>query len=130
MKNILLDTNAFSALMVGKTQILDVITDSEIIYLSIFVLAELQYGFKGGKKESENLKMLKAFTSKSIVKILNATQETAEIFAFVKNHLKLKGKHIPINDVWIASHAIESGSVLITYDAHFDQIENLRVYAP
>lgn len=72
----------------------------------------------------------KLFISKSTVKILHATAETSEVFAFVKNGLKRKGKPIPINDVWISAHAIESGSVLITYDNHFSGVDGLRVFAP
>ncbi len=52
--------------------------------------------------------------------------ETAEIYSEIKNQLKLKGKSLPINDVWIAAHSIETGSVLITYDKHLNHISGLR----
>ena len=38
------------------------------------------------------------------------------------------GTPIPINDVWIASHAMETGSVVITYDKHFNLVPGLRVW--
>jgi len=55
-------------------------------------------------------------------------REIAEIFGTVKNSLKLAGPHIPINDVWIASHALETGSVNVTYDKHFDVVPGVRVW--
>jgi tRNA(fMet)-specific endonuclease VapC len=33
-----------------------------------------------------------------------------------------------INDMWIAAHALESGSVVITYDAHFKTVPGLRLW--
>lgn len=127
MKKILLDTNAYTALLVGNKKILDYLTSSETVYISIFVMAELFAGFKGGSKEAENQKIFNTFLKKSTVKILNATEETAHTFAFVKNLLKIKGKPIPINDVWIAAHAFESGSTLISFDKHFNEIDGLRL---
>jgi len=35
---------------------------------------------------------------------------------------------LPINDIWIAAHTIETGSLLITYDDHFKNIENIRLW--
>ncbi|MCF6246254.1 MAG: type II toxin-antitoxin system VapC family toxin [Desulfobacula sp.] len=127
MKRILLDTNAYTALMLGNDEILNFLSVSEIIYISIFVMAELLAGFKGGEKESDNCKIFETFLKKPGVKILNGTKETAQVFAFIKNSLKKKGLPIPINDVWIASHTIESGSILISCDKHFDSVDGLRL---
>ncbi len=37
---------------------------------------------------------------------------------------------IPINDVWIASHGLESGATVITYDGHFKHVSGLRIWGP
>jgi tRNA(fMet)-specific endonuclease VapC len=55
--------------------------------------------------------------------------ETAEIFGQLKNNLKKAGKLLPINDVWIAAHAIETGSVLITCDFLFQRVPGLRLWS-
>ena len=60
------------------------------------------------------------------VKILNATAETAEVFGMVKQNLKKAVTPLPINDVWIAAHALETGSTLVTYDNHFKKIAGIR----
>lgn len=128
MKNILLDTNAYSKYLSGDEEILNMLGRADIIYMSIFVLGELYAGFKGGKKEAWNKDILTKFLGKPTVRILNATSETSEIFGGIKHSLKISGNPIPINDVWLASHAIETGSVLITYDKHFKKISGLRMW--
>jgi len=126
VKNIVIDTNAYTRLLAGEENVLDVIGTAEIVYLSIFVLGELYAGFAGGTKERGNKDTLNRFLLKPTVKILNATSETAKIFGMVKQDLKKAGTPLPINDVWIAAHALETGSTLITYDSHFNKIAGLR----
>ena len=128
MKSIVLDTSAYSNLMVGSEIVMTAIAESETVYMSIFVLGELYAGFKGGNKEEQNGAILKKLLKKPSVKILNATKETAEIFAATKHRLQKKGTPIPINDIWIAAHTFESGSVLVTFDKHFDVVDGLRIY--
>ncbi len=128
MKKIVLDTNAYSNLLSGANEVLDIIAVTDTVYMSIFVLGELYAGFKGGTKEKYNIKVLNNFLQKPTVKILNATNETAEFFALIKNQLKKIGKPIPVNDIWISAHTIESGSILVSYDNHFNSIENLRIW--
>lgn len=126
MKKIVLDTNAYTRLLAGEEDVLDVIGTTETVYMSIFVLGELYAGFAGGTKERENKDTLIRFLFKPSVKILNATAETAEVFGAVKQGLKKAGTPLPINDVWIAAHALETGSILVTYDGHFKNIAGIR----
>ena len=128
MNKVILDTNAYAAYLQGDQKILNTIAEADTTFLSIFVLGELYAGFKGGIRETKNVEILRRFLRKTTVTILNATQETAEIFGTVKNSLKLSGTPIPINDVWIASHALETGSVIVTYDKHFDVVPGVRVW--
>ena len=122
MKKILVDTNAHTSFLAGDTDILTVLGEPDIIYMSVFVLGELYAGFRGGKKEKEARSTLTEFLSQPSIKILNATSNTAEVFCVVKDNLKSAGNPIPISDVWIAAHAIETGSTIITYDNHFWKI--------
>jgi tRNA(fMet)-specific endonuclease VapC len=128
VRKIVLDTCAYTRLLVGEEDVLDAISAAETVYISVFVLGELYAGFTGGSRERENKAFLQRFLLKPTVKILNATSETAEIFGLVKSNLKKAGKPLPINDVWIAAHAIETGSVVITYDAHFAVVPGLRLW--
>lgn len=128
MIRIVVDTNAYTRLLAGKEEVLDVIGTAELVYMSIFVLGELYAGFAGGTKERNNKDALDRFLLKPTVKILNATSETAKVFGMVKQGLKKAGTPLPINDVWIAAHTLETGSTLVTYDSHFKNIAALRLW--
>lgn len=125
---ILIDTNAYAALLHGDRRVLDALAGAERIYLSVFVLGELHAGFHRGSKRRENLDRLAHFLQQTGVRILNANADTAEILGQLKAGLKQAGTPIPLNDVWVAAHAIETGSVLVTYDAHFRHIAGLRLW--
>ena len=102
---------------------------ADIVYMSIFVLGELFAGFINGNRERKNRETLHSFLLKPTVKILNATSETSEIFGMVKAALQKTGTPIPINDVWIAAHSIETGSTIVTYDDHFKKVAGLRLWS-
>lgn len=128
MKRIVLDTNAYTRLLAGDENVLDAVGTAETVYMSIFVLGELFAGFAGGTKKRSNQEALDKFLRKPTVKILNATSETAKVFGMVKQELKTAGTPLPINDVWIAAHTLETGSTLISYDFHFEKIGGLRLW--
>jgi tRNA(fMet)-specific endonuclease VapC len=127
MKKILLDTNAYSGFMSGNQIIFDCIAESEIIYMSTIMIGELFAGFHGGSKFSKNKKELKTFLTKEGVRIIDVSIETSEVFGVIKSELSQKGKMIPLNDIWIAAHAVETGAKLVTHDAHFRNISGLRL---
>lgn len=128
MNSILLDTNAYTGFINGDNNICEQIIRSGIIYISVIMLGELFTGFYGGSKPDWNLNILHDFLEKETVKIINTNYETAKIFGIIKNELKQKAKMIPVNDIWIAAHAIETDSILITYDKHFADIPNLKIW--
>ena len=128
MSKLLLDTNAYSNLLRGDKKVLTQLSRADLVYVSIFVVGELIAGFKGGNKEKENNHLLDRFLQKQEVELLEGSKETARIFAKLKYELKKAGTPLPVNDIWIAAHAIETGSVLITYDRHFQRIKGIRMW--
>lgn len=128
MKRIVLDTNAYSRLLAGDEDVLEITASAEIVFMSVFVLGELHAGFQGGSKLKENRIVLQRFLTKPSVKILHASAETAEVFGEMKNTLKQAGTPVPINDIWIASHTLETGSVIVTFDRHFCSIPGVRIW--
>ena len=128
MTAILLDTNAFTGYLRGDTRVLDSLAKAGRVHMSVFVLGELFAGFRSGSKEKPNRRMLEAFLAKPAVRVLDATRETADYFGLIKSALKKSGQPIPLNDAWIAAHALETGSVLVTYDSHFKIVPGLRVW--
>lgn len=106
----------------------DAIIESRDVYVSTIVIGELFAGFRGGTSFRENKRELKQFLSKPGVQIIEVSLETAEIFGEIKNTLRANGTMIPLNDIWIAAHTIETGSKLVTFDLHFRNIAGLRVW--
>jgi predicted nucleic acid-binding protein len=128
MKKILLDTNAYVRFLRGDEKVMAYLAQADSVYISVFVLGELYAGFRAGGKERENKQILERFLLKSTVTILEATIETADVFGLIMASLRKSGKPIPINDVWIAAHGLETGSILVTYDDHFAVIPGLRLW--
>ncbi len=128
MRTILLDTNAYVRFLAGDEKILTCLAQAGRVYMSVFVLGELVAGFLAGSKEKQNRQVLDRFLAKPSVVVLDATRETAEYFGLIKAALRKSGQPIPINDVWIAAHALETGAVLVTYDMHFTAVPGLRTW--
>ena len=128
MKNIIFDTNAYRWLAVGKEEVLNLVLASDVVFFSTVMLGELYYGFHGGTKNEWNINRLQTFLDMNEVKVLDITHETSKIYGKIKNELKQTGKMIPQNDIWIAAHAIETNSILITYDNHFKNIQDLKLW--
>lgn len=128
MKKILLDTNAYVRFLRGDEKVMTYLAQADSVCMSVIVLGELFAGFKSGSKQRENKRILERFLRKPTVAVLEATLETADIFGGVMASLRKSGTPIPINDVWIAAHALETGSILVTYDDHFAAIPGLRLW--
>lgn len=128
MSAILLDTNAFTGYLCGDRRVLEALAKTGRVHMSVFVLGELFAGFRSGSKEKSNRQILEAFLANPVVRVLDATRETADYFGLIKSALKKSGQPIPLNDAWIAAHALETGSVLVTYDTHFAVVPGLRIW--
>ena len=130
MKSILLDTNAYSAILRNQGEsVLDVIDGVANLFFSVVAIGELYAGFREGCRFRENVGTLKEFMSDSIVSVADVNEETAEIFGEIKSALKKKGTPIPLNDIWIAAQCIELGAVLVTFNKHFFNIPGLRIWS-
>ena len=75
---------------------MDSMAGTDRVYLSVFVMGKLYYGFEAGDRSIDNR----------------------------------KGTPLAINDVWIAAHCIESGTVLVSLDRHFLEVPGLRTWPP
>lgn len=126
MRPILIDTNAYTAFMLGDAAVIEVIAHADRIYVNSIVLGELLGGFAPGTREARNRGELARFLDSPRVEFVPVTAQTADSYALVYSGLRRKGHPIPTNDLWIAASALEHGAALLTRDAHFVQIEGLR----
>jgi len=126
MRTVVLDTNAYSRLLAGDEKVAAALNEADRIFLPIFVIAELLLGFKNGRKEAWNREILQKFEAKETVARFYPTDETAEIFSELFWSLRQAGTPIPTHDLWIGAIAVETGSVLISYDKHFLRLPQVR----
>lgn len=122
---LLLDTNAYTALMRGQEDVVASVQRAELLYLSAIVAGELLFGFRNGSRYEHNRDTFRSFLANPYVESLAVTQTTADRFARIASRLRRKGTPIPTNDMWIAAHALEVGADLVSFDRHFDVVEGL-----
>ena len=122
---LLLDTNAYTALMRGRDDVASSVRRAELLYLSAIVAGELLFGFRNGNRYERNREALRAFLANPYVEFLEVTLTTADRFARIASGLRRKGTPIPTNDMWIAAHALEVGADLVSSDRHFELVEGL-----
>ncbi len=127
MRPIALDTNAYTAFKRGDAAVVAVLQHAPGIILCATVLGELLGGFAAGQRESANRAELTRFIDVPRVKVVSSTAATADLYALVYAALRRKGQPIPTNDLWIAASSLEYGAALLTLDAHFKNIDGLRV---
>ncbi len=128
MSRVLIDTNAYSALLAGDSHVAGVLARSEVVLLSPVVIGELYEGFLNGLRNLENRTILQRFRERPRTVTVPITGTTAEWFAQIKHGLRRRGRPIPINDVWIAASCMEHGATLLTFDSHFEAVDGLRLH--
>jgi len=121
----MVDTNAYSAFKRGVSAVMEALAKADEILVPIPVLGELRSGFRAGCREKANLDELEAFLASPRVTVHCPGEETAIFYTEVYGHLRAAGRPIPTNDLWIAASAMETGSSLLTTDAHFDAVPGL-----
>ena len=122
-----LDTNAYSDYLRGVAPRVAVVRSAELIHLPLIVLGELRAGFAAGSREAENLATLGQFLASPRVTVLRPDEATTEHYARIFLQLRKKGAAIPTNDLWIAALAIQHDLDLCTSDAHFREVNGLRL---
>ncbi len=122
---LLLDTNAYAALMRGHADVVAAVRRSTRVLVSSIVAGELLYGFRHGGRYEENTAHFEAFLGNPAVERLPVTLTTADRFGRIAAALRRKGRPIPTNDLWIAAQALETGADLLSSDRHFSEIEGL-----
>ena len=122
---ICIDTNIYSAFKKGDKTIIDLLENCDEIFIPSIVLGELYAGFYLGTRVKQNLEELNLFLNMPGIYIINIDKEIADRYGMLIKILKEQGTPIPTNDVWIAAAALEKGTKLATYDAHFSNIPGI-----
>lgn len=120
----ILDTNAVTAILDGDVGITGVVTRSTKTYLPVPVLGEYRFGLKSSRDRVKLGNSLQILVAKS--DILGTDFTTAEYYADIRHELKLAGKPIPENDLWIAALARQHSLDIVSNDTHFDHVAGLK----
>ncbi|MEX2168906.1 MAG: PIN domain-containing protein [Pirellulales bacterium] len=120
----ILDTNAVSAILVGEPLIQTRLPAGVRQHLPVIVIGEYQFGMLGSKRRKKMELAFARLESQSI--ILPCDRSTADQYAAIQHDLKLRGRPIPINDVWIAALARQHSLQIVSRDPHFDQVQGVR----
>ncbi|MDJ1174715.1 type II toxin-antitoxin system VapC family toxin [Roseofilum capinflatum] len=96
-------------------------------FISSITIGELCYGARKSKRCEANLERIEGLIANST--ILECNTQTARQYGEVKNQLRLKGRPLPENDMWITSLALQYNLTLVTRDAHFQEVENIQTVA-
>ena len=123
----LLDTNIIIALFASEEVVRGSFAQAGEVFVPSIVVGELCYGARKSVRTTENLSRIDELVAESAMMVCDA--ETAQHYGEVKNKLRLKGRPLPENDIWIAALALQHNLTLVTRDAHFQEIENLQVVA-
>ena len=121
----LLDTSILIALFAAETAVKEKLAQASEVFIPSIAVGELYYGAWKSQRRRENVAQVDELAAGSVV--LGCNAETARWYGEVKNALRLKGRPIPENDLWIAAIALEHDLVVATQDAHCGEIDNLKV---
>jgi tRNA(fMet)-specific endonuclease VapC len=122
-----LDTNAYSDLMRGVTEITRILETEDELIVPTVVIGELHAGFASGTRRVENEGRLDAFLRTPGTRVAPIDLETADRYGRLVHHLRRQGTPIPTNDLWIAAVALQLGVPLLTRDQHFSVIPLLAI---
>ena len=122
---VLLDTNIVIALFAGETGVIEKLAEAPSVFIPVITVGELYYGACKSYNKRRNLDKIEEFAARSA--ILVCDERTARYYGGIKDSLRAKGKPLPENDVWIAALACQHKMMLITRDAHFLEIEGVKV---
>ena len=123
----LLDTNVVIALLEGEAVVKDQFAQADEVFVSSIALGELYFGAGKSGRPQTNLARIDEFAADNVV--LGCDTDTARRYGEVKNALRLKGRPIPENDIWIAAVAVQYDLTLVTRNIDdYDDVPDLKLY--
>ncbi len=121
----ILDTNAVSALFEGDAALGEQLAQKSRHHLPVVVIGEYRYGVLRSRHRRRLSQLLDSLILDSV--ILRVDETTARAYADVRDELRVLGRPIPENDVWIAALARQHGEPVVSRDKHFEAVDGLRL---
>lgn len=124
----MLDTNAVSAFMHGRSRSLDrqiSIRSRTELCVSAISHGETLYGLANRPEAGRLAKAAAGLFDR--VEILPWTSETAGVYGDLRAKLRQIGKPLPPLNLLIAAHALETGAILVSSDRAFRHVPGLTI---
>ena len=121
----LLDTNIVIAIFANDATVIAQLAQATEVFVPSIVLGELFYGARKSNQAHANIARIEEFATEAV--ILPCDAATGAEYGRVKNDLRIRGRPIPENDIWIAAIAMQHGLTVVSRDGHFDEVSNLAV---
>jgi tRNA(fMet)-specific endonuclease VapC len=125
MNGKLIDTNVIIRFFKGETELFSLFDEMEKLYISSVSVGELMYGAALSQKADFNRENYFCFCEQ--MKVLYPDLEVAKSYGRIKASLKMKGRPIPENDIWIAATALAADLTLVTADSDFSFVDGISV---
>lgn len=94
--------------------------------MSVITLGKLSAGAEKSTRRKEALSTIELL--KNSIELLDMRTNVATVFGHIKTHLELKDNIIGVNDLWIASQALELGLTIVTNNTReFSRVPKLEV---
>ncbi len=122
MSRYCVDTSAYSRFQRGDDAVVELLDAAEWVGVPAITLGELRTGFALGGRGERNEAELRAFLDNPVVAVLAVDEEVSRHYASIVTDLRRAGTPLPTNDIWIAATAARTGSLVLTYDRHFEAI--------
>ncbi len=123
----LLDTNIVIAIFANDASVISSLEKTEEVFVPVIVLGELYYGAHKSSRAEANMTRIDEFAK--VCSILACDAETSRLYGEIKNALRLKGRPVPENDIWIGALARQHAMTLVSRDDHFKEIDELVALA-
>ena len=121
----LLDTNVVIALFPRDANVLARVAAATDLFVPSIVIGELAFGARNSAHPARNLQQVEDFLAANTVHACGT--ETARLYGVIRHALRRKGRPLPEHDIWIAAVALEHDLTLVTRDAHFQEVDRLKL---
>jgi len=123
-----LDTNVAVQILNDVPNVIIWLNQFGSLLLPVPVIGELSFGARNSARAAENLSRLQRLLARCPAMPLDA--EIGDVYGRLRLELKIAGRPIPENDLWIASACVQHQMPLVTLDLHFSVIPELVVLKP
>ena len=121
-----LDTSALIAALRGEPPAVAIIRRLDQLVIPAVALGELLAGGRGARSP-QRYRAIQRLVASPRVELAPAGAGTAERYAAIVDSLRLAGRPIPTNDIWIAASAMEHGLPVVTSDRHYLDVPQVLV---